>query len=168
MNTRLTSRSRVVAAITVIGWTVFSGSATAAAPTNVCAIAGVTKAVASKTFGGPVTPKFVPSDGTNYAWCDAATARGVGAQFWLYSATTGPTMLAEFEGSLPKASKAHVTSLGKGALLLHQPAAPGAAAATVVLFTRGQYYVAIVAENQYSGSSSQLLALAHVIHSKLH
>ncbi len=77
MNRRLPSRSGVVAALTAIGWTIFSSSAGGATPTNVCAIAGVSKAVLSKTFGAPATPTFVPSDGTDYAWCDVATVRGV-------------------------------------------------------------------------------------------
>ena len=168
MGRRPWSRPGLVAAIAVFGWAVPIGSASAAAPTNVCTIAGVTKAVASKTFGAPATTTFVPSDGTYYARCDIATAKSVGAQLWLYGASSAPTLLSQFEGSVPKATRAHLPTLGKGALLLHQPASFGTSAATLVLFTRGPYFVAIIAENQYSASSAQLLTLARGIHSKIH
>ena len=160
-------RTGFVAALAVIGCAALGGTAGAAPPSNICTLAGLTKTLVAKTFGAPATTTYVPTDGTNPGRCDMATAKG-GAQLFLYGASSGPTLVTGFERSLSKSTRAALPSLGKGSVLLHQAAGAGASAATLVLFTKGEYFVALVAENQYAATSAQLLTLAHVIHSKVH
>jgi len=139
-----------------------------------CTTIGLTKAAARKAFGKTVLVTLSPNQGEDIAACTIgrrgvtfASPYGVGAVVWAYASSN---QAGAFE--LKHSVKKRLNGLGKGALLVTGP--KGATYPDIgpsVLFTGGQYFIAIVANPNYKqeprNTPAEVIKLAREIHSAL-